>query len=766
MKVPLTWLREYVDYTATTAELVERLTISTCEVQRVLRRGVADEDGNLGLFRVGRVLEAGKHPNADRLQLCLVDIGEAEPRQIVCGAWNFGAGATVAVALPGAVLPGGQRLERAKLRGTVSDGMILSERELELGDDHTGIIVLDLPAEPGTPLADVLPLGDDVIEVETTPNRGDLLSVYGIAHEVAALFDAPLSPPTGAEPPPAGDEPVDVRVEDLERCPRYIGRVFDAARVGQSPPWLKARLAAAGLRPISNVVDVTNYVMHALGSPLHAFDRTKLAEGRIVVRRARPGEEITTLDGNLRSLDERDLVIADAERPVAIAGVMGSLQSEVDGSTSEVLLEAANFEPLGILHTSERLGLRSEASNRWEKGVDPYVAEQAATLATQLLVELAEARWTGSTDVHAELPQRTVVSLRPARADHLIGLAVPAEEQRAILERLGFDVSAGNGPLLVTVPTWRARDVTREVDLVEEIARMRLTEVPYTLPERREMFGRLTHEQRLRRLVEDILVGCGFFEAYTPSLVAHDENPNALRIPEPQSIEQAVLRTRILPGVVEAVRHNLAVGNTGIALFEIARVYLPSGGRLPDERWRLAAVVEGGFAPAKGAVEALHEALRLEPGFSRAQATLYHPGKTARFASGVVGELEPGLLEGVWGAFELDLADLFAEVPERIEYDDVITYPALRQDLAFVVDDEVAAAELIDAAREAAGSELRSARVFDVYRGEQIAAGRKSVALALEFRSPERTLTDEDGTRLRGAIATALAERFGAELRA
>jgi phenylalanyl-tRNA synthetase beta chain len=766
MKVPVDWLREYVTYEGSIADLVQRLTISSCNVQHVYRRGVADEDGNLGLFRVGKVVEAGKHPNADRLQLCRVDVGEAEPRQIVCGAWNFGAGATVAVALPGAVLPGGQKLEQAKLRGTVSDGMILSERELELGDDHAGIMVLADSAEPGTPLADVLPLGEDVIEVETTPNRPDLLSVYGIAREVAALFDLTLAPMPGTDPAQDADEPVDIKVEDFEGCPRYVGRAFTGVRIGPSPAWLKARLKAAGMRPISNVVDVTNYVMHGLGNPLHAFDHAKLAGGRIVVRRARKGEELTTLDGNLRKLDERDLVIADGERAVAVAGIMGGAETEVTDETTNVLLEAANFEPIGLLRTSERLGLRTEGSNRWEKGVDPYLARPAATLATQLIVELAGARWVGHADVHAGLPERAVIQLRPGRADHLIGLATPPDDQRAILERFGFDVEASDTVLQATVPTWRARDVTREVDVVEEVARFRLDEVPYTLPARREMFGRLSQQQRLRRLVEDALVGAGFFEAYTPSLGAQDEDERALRIPQPQSSDQAVLRTRILPGLIEAARHNLAVGNSGIALFEIARVYLPSQEQLPEERWRLAGIAEGGFAEAKGAVEALHAALRLDPRFERTTQSLYHPGKAASFASGVVGELEPGRLEGDWGAFEIDLETLFAEVADRREYEDVITFPPLRLDLALVVDEAVPAGELIDAARAAAGDALRGARVFDVYRGDQVAAGRKSVAIAFEFGSLERTLTDEDGARLRDTIAAALQKQFGAELRA
>ena len=762
MLVPLSWLRDYVDVDVPTRELADRLTISTANVQRILRRGVVDQGGNLDLYRVGRVVEAGKHPNADRLQLCRVDVGEAEPRQIVCGAWNFGEGATVAVALPGATLPGGQRLEEVKLRGESSSGMILSERELELGGDHTGILVLDEGPEPGTPLADVLPLGEEILEIETTPNRPDLLSMYGVARDVAAVFDAELRPLPGTDPERAGDEPVDIRIEDLERCPVYIGRFFRDVTISPSPAWLKARLVAAGMRPISNVVDVTNYVMHALGSPLHAFDQSKLHEGRIVVRRAKPGEEIRTLDGNLRRLDAEDLVIADADRPVAIAGIMGGEDSEVTDETTDVLLEAANFEPLGILRSSERLGLRSEASNRWEKGIDPHLAEPAAKLATELLVELAGAKWVGEADVRGELPKPPTVRFRPERADAIIGLAVDPAEQRSLLERLGFGVGEDWS---VSVPSWRAYDVTREIDVVEEIARLKLDEVPYTLPRRQAMFGRLSERQRLRRLVEDVLVGAGFSEAYTPSLVAEDLRPEALRIPEPQSLDQAVLRTSNLPGLIEAARHNLSAGNDRIALFEIARVYLPQGEKLPHEPWKLGGVVQGGFGPAKGAIETLLAALKIPARFERAEAALLHPGKTASFPGGVVGELRPGLLDGEWGAFEVDLDELFEHVPGLRSYDDVITYPAVRQDLAFAVAEDVAAGDLVEAAREAV-PELREMTPFDVYHGEQVGAGRKSIAFRVEFQSPERTLTDEEAAVLRDRIVETLKERFGAELRA
>ena len=759
MRVPVSWLREYVEVSASTGEIAERLAISTCEVERIIRLGVADEDGNLGHFLVGRVVEAGKHPNADRLQLCRVDVGEGQPRQIVCGAWNFGAGATVAVALPGAVLPGGQRLEEVKLRGERSSGMILSEQELELGTDHSGIIVLEEGPEPGTPLADVLPLSDEVLELETTPNRPDLLSVYGIAREVAAIFGGELKPVPGTEPERAADEPVDVRIEDLERCPRYIGRTFRDVTIAPSPAWLKARLTAAGMRPISNVVDATNYVMHALGSPLHAFDQTKLAEGRIVVRRATPKEEIRTLDGTPRVLTADDLVIADAKRPVAIAGIMGGEDSEVTAETTEVLLEAANFEPVGIQHSSERLGLRSEASGRWEKGIDPHVAADAATLCSELIVELSGARWVGDTDVHAELPEPATVTLRPQRTSALTGLDVPEDEQRKILESLQFEVA---GDWSVKVPTWRARDVTREVDLIEEVARMKLDEVPLTLPPRRELFGRLSPDQRRRRLVEEILVGLGFSEAYAPSLVADDPNPNALRIPQPQSLDQAVLRTTLLPSLVEVARSNVAAGNEGIALFEIARVYLPDG-KLPNERLHVGGIAEGAFGRAKGAVEAILVAGQVAGSFERGEHLLLHPGKTALAPGGVVGELRPGVLEGTWSAFELDLGAL--EWREGWTYEDVITYPPVKQDLAFAVSDEVLAGDLVAAAKTVV-PELSEMRPFDVYRGDQVGPGRKSIAFRVEFRSPDRTLTDEEAAGLREKIVDVLRERFGAELRA
>jgi phenylalanyl-tRNA synthetase beta chain len=761
MRVPLSWLREYVPVPVPTRELADRLVISTCEVDAVETRGVADTDGNLGLFRVGRVLEAEKHPNADRLQLCRVDVGEGDPRQIVCGAWNFGAGATVAVALPGAVLPSGLRLERREVRGQLSDGMILAEDEVDLGPDHTGIMVLANGLEPGTPLVDVLPLTDDVLVLETGHNRPDLLAVYGIAREVAALYDVELAPPPGTDPAREHDDRVDVEIDDLDGCPRYVGRLFRDVSVGQSPVWLKARLLAAGMRPISNIVDVTNYVMLALGNPLHAFDFAKLSGGRIVVRRARRGERLRTLDGVDRELEATDLMIADAERSVALAGIMGGEETEIGDGTTAVLLEAANFEPYTIFRASERLRLRTEGSARWEKGVDPYLAEQAAKLATQLIVALAGARWTGGTDVQAELPARPVVSFRPSKTAEVVGFDIAPDEQHRRLRGLGFEVDGDT----VVVPTWRARDVTREIDLVEEVARFRLDDVPATLPRRQAMFGRLTKLQRVRRKIQDTLVGFGYSDAYTWSLVSEAAEGDAVRLQEPLSSEQAVLRTSLLDGLVASARRNVDAGNPHVALFELAHVYLPSGEHLPHEPWHVGGVAAGGFAAAKGAVEGLYAALAVEPSFEPVD-DVRGRGRGARTEEGWVLALREPELPGEWGAFELDVDALVARMPDAVVYEDVITYPPVRQDIALVVDEDVAAGDLVTAAREAVGPELRAMRAFDVYRGDQVGAGRKSVAFAVAFQSPERTLTDEDAAALRSRLVGALERRFGAQLRA
>jgi phenylalanyl-tRNA synthetase beta chain len=649
------------------------------------------------------------------------------------------------------------------VRGEISDGMILAEDEVGLGADHAGIMLLP-ETEPGTPLSDVLPLHDRVLLVEATGNRPDLQSVYGLAREIATLYDLPLAPmsrnPMSQNRPWTSPEAtVPIRIDDFGGCPRYIGHLFENVAIEASPQWLRSRLFLAGQRPISNVVDITNYVMFALGNPLHAFDLTTLHGGQIVIRRAAPGEKLTTLDGVVRDLVAEDLVIADADRAVALAGIMGGEETEIGAGTTTVLLEAANFEPYGIYRTSERERLRTEGSNRWEKGVDPYLAGPAAEIATSLMLELTGATWAAAADVQGELPARPVIAYRPERADHVIGIETAPDRQYALLEKLGYDHDGAD----VVAPTWRSRDTTREIDVVEEIARFRLEDVPFTLPARREMNGSLTREQQLRRRVEDALAGLGFAEIYTPSLRPDDDTP--WKLPEPISVELTALRTSLLPSLVEAARRNVDAGSREIALFEIARVYLP-GGNLPEERKTVAGIAQGGFLHVKGVVEALYRGLKAEPEFARAQHPLLHPGKTASTGADVLGEIHPRELDGEWGAFELDLGLLFEAAGGPVTYHDVITFPAVRQDIAVAVSEEVPVGDLVASAQEAVGEELREIRVFDVYRGDQVGHGRKSVAFSVAYQASDRTLTDEDAARLRNAIVDVLAERFGAELRA
>ena len=620
MRIPLSWLRDYVGVDADARQIADALSISTAEVNGIHRVGVL---GDLSLFRVGHVLEAAKHPDADRLQLTSVDVGEDRPYSIVCGAWNFGAGAKVAVALPGATLPDGLVLERRKLRGQVSEGMILAEDELDLGTDHTGIIVLDDALEAGTPLADVLPLADEVLDLEPTGNRPDLLAVYGVAREVAALLDGELRPMPGTDPPRDGDEAVGIGIEDPDGCLRFVGRLLRDVEIGESPPWLKARLRHAGVRAISNVVDVTNYVMLALGSPLHAYD-FDLLHGGLVARRAHKGEKLRTLDGVERTLTVDDLVIADDERAVGLAGIMGGEETEVSSSTKNVLLEAANFEPVGILRSSEWHSLRTEGSNRWEKGVDPYVAGQAATYATQLIVELSGARWTGAEDVQGELPEPAVIRLRPERADALIGLEVAEDEQAEILGRLGFERLEGG----FRVPTWRARDVTREVDLIEEVARFKLPEIPFTLPRREAMFGRLTREQRLRR------TGRGRTRR---SRLRRGLHADLRRRRRPAAARAAVRRGRRAPHRPLRVAARARAPQRGRWRARTSRCSrsrastATSEPSLPEERWHVAGIADGGFAEAKWAVEQIYSALGAEPDLrARDRATTFTRGRRRR----------------------------------------------------------------------------------------------------------------------------------------
>jgi phenylalanyl-tRNA synthetase beta chain len=852
VRVPLPWLREYCDPPLDVRQIEERLTMTGTKVEAIHHFGVPATDG----FVVGRVLSAEQHPDADRLKVCSVDLGGGGGgdgdgvARIVCGAPNVAAGQTVAVARPGAVMPDGTKLKQAKLRGVVSEGMILSEAELEIGaggDSVKGILVLDgqlLDAElaPGTPLAEVLPISMDVLELEITPNRPDCLGVYGVARELHAATGAPLAPaPWSVDP--GTDGPVsgaEVIVECPELCPRFTARVFENVTIAPSPPWLKARLAAAGQRAINNVVDITNYAMLLSGQPLHAFDLDRVAGGRLTVRRAHDGEQVQTLDGQTRTLDQEMVVIEDDDGPTSIAGLMGGARSEVEPDTTRVLMEVATWNGPNIHRSSWALGLRSEASGRFEKGLQPEQCLHAQAVAAQLMIELCGASVApGTIDVGLKgegwVASRPEIGLREARVQAILGVPVAIERQTEILNALDFDTEPRAGGLEVTVPALRRDDVTREVDVIEEVARIDgLERLPATLPARRGAAGRLTHAQRVRRGAEDAMVGRGLYEvvgwSFTdPSLLDRlllaPDHPmrRVIALENPLSEGQSIMRPTLLGSLLDAARHNVARNGPDVAIFESGTVYrkpedappepkapepdapdvlpaevLPAdehhalgmllSGRVEPQSWR-GERPEADFFAAKALLGGLLERFAIdwagEPVPSE-QWPFLHPGRSAAVLAGAgerlgfLGELHP-LVAGAWdlphsgtpsraqaggctAAFAIDLGKLASLASPLVEYAKFGPFPALRQDLAVTLPGSVPAGEALARVRAAGSELLEEVRVFDVYAGEQVGEGRRSLALALSFRALERTLTDEDVEPLRAGIVAALRE-IGGELR-
>jgi phenylalanyl-tRNA synthetase beta chain len=805
MRVPLSWLHEYVRPDLGASALAERLALTGTEVERVVHHGVPAVEH----FTIGKVVSAEQHPDADRLRVCTVDLGGAEPAQIVCGAPNVAAGQTVAVAQPGAVMPDGTRLRKAKLRGVESAGMILSEPELEIGVERAGIMVLDPDLAPGTPLADALPIATDVLELEITPNRPDCLGVYGVAREVHAATGAPLAPEPWAEdrgtPGPVAGAAVEV---ETDRCKRFMARVFEDVAVGPSPAWLKARLMAAGQRPISNVVDVTNYAMLVSGQPLHAFDLDRVAGGRLTVRDAREGDELETLDGELRKLDPDMVVICDDDGPTSLAGVMGGARSEVQDGTTRVLLESATWDGPNIQRTSTRLALRSEASGRYEKGLAPEQALDALALATRLIVELCGGRVApGTLDVDppgGRDGSNAVIRLRDARVSGLLGAPVARERSAEILSALGFGVAQAGDGLDATVPPFRRNDVTREADLIEEVARIDgVDKLPATLPASGHAVGRLTPQQRLKRLAADTLAGAGLHEALgwswsAPELAdrlrlpAGDPRRAAVVVENPMSAEHAQMRTTLLGSLLDVARRNVTHGTPDVAIFESGAVYRPvDGSPLPVEPHTVGALLTGAVRPAswrepappaadffaaKGVLAGLLAALRVDWTVVEGSEPFLHPGRSAAVVAagspvGWLGELHPSIaaeweIPSAVAAFEIDLDAVIAAVPGPARYADYTSFPEVRQDLAVVVAQTVAAAEVVAAVRAAGGPLLAAVEVFDVYRGAQIGDDEVSLALRLAFRSPERTLTDDEVAGLRSAIESALSEQVGGRIRA
>jgi phenylalanyl-tRNA synthetase beta chain len=814
MKVPVSWLHEYCDPGLGIEELATLIALRSIEVDRISHLGPPAPDG----FVVGRVLSAKQHPDADRLRVCEVEAGDG-PRTIVCGAPNVAAGQTVPVALPGAVMPDGTKLGKAELRGVASNGMILSEAELQIGDDAGGIAVLGEDGEgpePGTPLSQVLPVSESVIELEPTSNRVDCLGVYGVAREVHAFSgaDLALAPWDGDAEATGGGKATDyasVTVEVPELCPRFTARVFTDVRIGPSPLWLKARLAAAGQRSINNVVDITNYVMLLTAQPLHAFDLDRVPGGELIIRTAKEGERMTTLDGVERSFDSDAVLVCDREGPSGIAGIMGGEASEVSDATTRVLLEVATWNGVNILRTSRKLGLRSDASTRFEKQLHPEMALRAQRIASRLLVGLCGARMVpGTIDAAAEVPPPHRLRLRVGRAENLLGMRVEPQQCATYLERLGFGVEVEGGEIAAEVPVERHYDVTREADLIEEVGRIHGydTELPSTLPESTGQGGRLTRDQRLRRRAEDAMSDLGFDAVVNLSLAepemperlrisADDPRANPIRVSNPLSREHSVLRTTLLGSLLDAARYNLAHGAERVALQESGRAYLTAGGtggtgtlagefageQPPPvfEPHRIGCIAVGPLGAAgwrgdpppadffamKGVLEALATQLGTSVEVEAGGEPFLHPGRAAQVLvggekAGWLGELHP-LVCRDWdieagAAFEIDLSPLIAASSLGVEtYEDVISYPAVHQDLAVVVDEGTTAAQVRAAVLAGGGDLLRSAEVFDVYRGEQIGSGRKSLALRLEFRAADRTLTDEEVAARRDRIREELA---------
>ena len=797
MRVSLKWLQEYVHVDLAPVKLAEQLSMSGTKVEAINTPGKS-----VGGVIVAEVLAISEHPNADNLTLVDVRTSGDDSQRVVCGARNFAVGDKVPLANVGARLPGMEITER-KIRGEVSRGMLCSGAELGVSKDHSGILVLPQDVPLGADVVEVLGLNDTIFELEITPNRPDCLGMIGVAREVSALTGNDLKvPPADVTPDEGVTAGVRVDIADAEGCPRYVARYLEGVAIAPSPSWMAARLLSAGVRPISNVVDVTNYVLLETGHPLHAFDAAKVRDRHIVVRRARRGERLVTLDGIERDLHPDDLLITDPGKVLALAGVMGGGDSEVSAGTSTLILESAYFDPASVAFTSRRHQLWTEASARFERGADPNGAAYASERAAALIGDLAGGRAAPSTvDAYPVPIQPRSLTLRPRRTNAYLGIDVPVDRQARILRSVGLQVAGGEdaSPLEVVVPTFRG-DIDREVDLIEEVGRLvGLDSLPSTLPPGRA--GGLERDQQFGRLVRRTLAASGLREAWTGSL-ATPADLDALRLPaghparrmvrlaNPMSAEESALRTTLLPGLFRSVARNLAHRAPGAALFEVARVYEPSGEELPHEPLVLGAVMAGRRTPpqwrsgaaawdfftAKGVLEALFDGLGLRaPDLAPAEGMPFHPTRGASVSLdgarlGVLGEVHPDVcaqwdLDEGTVAFELALGPLLAALPERPRAPELPKYPATFIDVAVVVDEAVPAARVAEVVARAGEPEAVSVRLFDLYVGEQVEAGKKSLAFALELRSPERTLTDEDALAVRGRIVEALAS-VGGTLRA
>lgn len=818
MRISYEWLKTMVDVPEDPSELVDEFIRTGTEVEGVERVG-ADLDHVV----TAKVLEKAPHPDSDHMYVCKVDVGEKnlgadgkpEPLQIVCGAQNFNAGDHIVTAMIGAVLPGDVKIKKSKLRGVVSCGMNCSERELGLGNDHAGIMILPEDAPVGMDFTDYMGMSDTVIDCEITPNRPDCLSMTGMAVEVSAMLDEDTHielPKVQKEQGPDASELVDVTIDDPELCQRYTARVVRNVKIGPSPEWLARRVIAAGSRPINNVVDVTNYVMFLTGQPLHAFDLGKLSERdglrHIVIRAAREGEKLETLDGVERSLTPDMAVITDdGQVPVALAGVMGGMNSEIDENTVDVLLESATFSSGHISRTSRNLDLMSEASIRYERQVDGANCANVAEVAAALFEECCGAEvCPGIVDAYPVVVPAPVVDFRPDRARLLCGADIPEEFMVSRLERLGCAVEAGEeGRLTVTAPTNRP-DLTRECDLIEEVCRLwGEGDIAPTLPAAKNHAGGLTVEQRRVRLIGQTLRACGLSETSTYCFadpndlvklgITEEGRGIPVKIINPLVADQSEMRRSMLPGLVRSVAYNLDHGVPNVALYEIGRVFYGHESKSqPDEPTFVAGVLAGkraddawnqkwaeyDFFDAKGAVEALLDALRLtKVRFKVAEPERYpwlQPGRAAEVLSqgevvGWVGNIHPASLQKVGVdvpvvAFELSVEHLLRLAKKELPYVDVPTLPGVTHDLALVVDESVTYETLVQRISSAGGKLLADVRLFDVYRDPvRVGKGKKSMAFSLTYRAADRTLTSEEVEKAHEKLVNKVLRATGGEVR-
>ncbi|CXY66402.1 phenylalanine--tRNA ligase subunit beta [Staphylococcus aureus] len=794
------WLKEYVTIDDSVSNLAERITRTGIEVDDLI-----DYTKDIKNLVVGFVKSKEKHPDADKLNVCQVDIGEDEPVQIVCGAPNVDAGQYVIVAKVGGRLPGGIKIKRAKLRGERSEGMICSLQEIGISSNYipksfeSGIFVFSESQVPGTDALQALYLDDQVMEFDLTPNRADALSMIGTAYEVAALYNTKMTKPetTSNELELSANDELTVTIENEDKVPYYSARVVHDVTIEPSPIWMQVRLIKAGIGPINNVVDISNYVLLEYGQPLHMFDQDAIGSQQIVVRQANEGEKMTTLDDTERELLTSDIVITNGQTPIALAGVMGGDFSEVKEHTSNIVIEGAIFDPVSIRHTSRRLNLRSESSSRFEKGIATEFVDEAVDRACYLLQTYANGKVLKDRVSSGELGAFiTPIDITADKINRTIGFDLSQNDIVTIFNQLGFDTEINDDVITVQVPS-RRKDITIKEDLIEEVARIYgYDDIPSTLPVFEKVTsGQLTDRQYKTRMVKEVLEGAGLDQAITYSLVSK-EDATAFAMQQRQTIDllmpmseaHASLRQSLLPHLIEAASYNVARKNKDVKLFEIGNVFFANGeGELPDQVEYLSGILTGDYVVnqwqgkketvdfylAKGVVDRVSEKLNLEFSYRRADIDGLHPGRTAEIllenkVIGFIGELHPTLaadkdLKRTY-VFELNFDALMAVSVGYINYQPIPRFPGMSRDIALEVDQNIPAADLLSTIHAHGGNILKDTLVFDVYQGEHLEKGKKSIAIRLNYLDTEETLTDERVSKVQAEIEAALIEQ-GAVIR-